>query len=116
MKTVSNYLFDLYKSEVKTLVGVANTTVDLTIQEPAVFLPNGSIGSLSQPSELRIFTEFYFGEMVPGFVDAALGSLEVVACAKLTYPVSTARLAVTILAKPGKETQDILEILKENFK
>lgn len=117
MKTVSEYLYELHKPHIEQLVGVAEARVDLNIEEPAVFdHSRGKVSSFSKPAELRITADFYSDKLWSGIVDRRIGSLELRAWVKVDYPIFPAKLSVTIRAWPGKETQVILDILKDSFK
>ena len=117
MRTVSNYLFELYRDYIPQLAGVAGATVDFSIDEPPTFnYANGEVTAVGMSQELVISAELYSERVWEGFVARRVGSLEFIAWRKVKYPIYPAKLEVSIKAWPGKETQDILEILKENFK
>lgn len=117
MKTVSNYLFEAFKDSVPQLTGVAQSTVNLDIEEPATFDSSSNlVGSFAKTSVLVIRASFYSDKVWSRLPNPDAGSLEIVSWRKVAFPIFPARLEVTLLAKPGKETKEIFDILKDSFK
>ena len=116
MKTVSKYLFELLKPHIEQLVCVAETSIDVMLKEYPVFTNSGSVLAASDSPDLTLSATLYSAIEWKGQLLLDIGSLEFRSCSRKPFPTHPSELAVTWWAKPGKETQDILEILKENFK
>ena len=116
MKTVSKYLFELLKPHITQLICVADASLEVMLKEYPVFLSSGDVLATSDSPDLLLSATLYSSTEWKGQLLLEVGSLEFRSCSRKAFPTHPSELAVTWLAKPGKETQDILEILKENFK
>lgn len=116
MRTVSEYLYELYKPHIEQLVGVANTSIEVMLKEYPVFLSSGGVLTNSDSPDLLLSATLYAQSQWKGQLLLDVGSLEFRSCSRKPFPTHPSELEVTWLAKPGKETQEILEILKDSFK
>lgn len=116
MRTVSKYLFELLKPHIEQLICVAETSIDVMLKEHLVFLSSGDVLTTPYSPDLLLSATLYSYTEWKGQLLLEVGSLKFRSCSRKPFPTHPSELAVTWLAKPGKETQDILEILKENFK
>ena len=115
MKTVSNYLYELLKPHMEQLICVADTSVEVMLKEYPVFTSSGYVKSSSDAPDLFVSATLYSAKPFGPQVMPDIGSLEFRSCSKRPFPTHPSELEVTWLAKPGKETQGILQILKDNF-
>lgn len=115
MKTVSNYLFELYKPYLQQLEGVAETSLDVYLNETALYGHSGGIKCIANAPALVVTTTFYSNYEWTGQLLPDMGSLKFKSCCRKEFPSYPRELEVVFLAKPGKETQDILQILKDSF-
>jgi hypothetical protein len=115
MKTVSNYLFELLKPHISQLICVAETSLEVMLKEYPVFFNSGDVLATSDSPDLFVSATLYSAKAFGPQVLPDIGSLEFRSCSKRPFPTHPSELEVTWLAKPGKETQDILQILKDNF-
>ena len=115
MKTVSKYLFELLKPHIGSLICVAEASLEVTLKEYPVFTRSGDILTAEEPPDLFLSATLYSAAEWKGQLLLDTGSLEFRSCDKRPFPTHPSELEVTWLAKPGKETQDILQILKDSF-
>lgn len=116
MKTVSKYLYELLKPDVEQLICVAETSLEVMLKEYPVFTSSGNVMATSDPPDLLVSATLYSSKEWKRHLLLDIGSLEFRSCSRKPFPAHPSELAVTWLAKPGKETQVILDILKDSFK
>lgn len=116
MRTVSRYLFELLKPHIEQLICVAEASLEVMLKEYPVFLSSGDVLANSDSPDLLLSATLYAQSQWKGQLLLDVGSLEFRSCSRKPFPTHPSELGVTWLAKPGKETQEILDILKENFK
>ena len=116
MKTVSEYLLKVLKPHLLQLSGVAKTSLELMLKEYPIFTSSGDISTSSEPPDIVIAATLYSVTKWEGQLMLDVGSLVFRSCSRKEFPVCPSELEVTWLAKPGKETHDILQILKDSFK
>lgn len=115
MKSISNYLYELLEPHMEQLICVAETSVEVRLKEYPIFTSSGDVKSTSDVPDLFVSATLYSAKPFRQQVMLDMGSLEFRSCSKRPFPIQPSELEVTWLAKPGKETQDILQILKDNF-
>jgi hypothetical protein len=115
MKTVSEYLYNLYKPHLPQLEGCAESSIEVSLNEYPIFLTTGTVLTNPDTPAVTVTATFYSEQDWTGQILPDSGSLKFKSCCREEFPSSPRELQVVFLAKPGKETQALLDILIESL-